>query len=295
MKHRRLGRGLSALIRETTDETIRSDSILHVPIDLITPNPLQPRQDFDSENAKLSLEELANSIKEKGIIQSITVRSAGEGYELIAGERRWRAARMAGLTEIPVHIIDITNDVEMVEYALIENIQRENLNIIEEAEAYATLNSKFSLSHMEIATAVGKSRVAISNTLRLLKLPSNIKNGLRENKITAGHARALLGLKIPKYLDSIYNRIVKNNESVRAVEVIVAKLNEDGQKEKSKQRSSRRVVSPEIQKIEDDLFHLLEAKVEVNHKGQKGGVIKIHYFNDDDLNRLIDLMFQIET
>ena len=208
MATKRLGRGINALIRETTDESAQTNPIFHVPLKLVSPNPHQPRQTFDEK----SLKELAESIREKGIIQPITVRTRDKGYELIAGERRLRAAKLAGLTEVPVHVLEIEDDVEMMEMALIENIQRENLNVVEEAEAYAMLNSNYKLSHTAIAKAVGKSRANISNTLRLLKLPAEVIESLRKNEISAGHARALLGLKKASQMSLRWKRIEERQE-----------------------------------------------------------------------------------
>ncbi|MEE9167364.1 MAG: ParB/RepB/Spo0J family partition protein [Candidatus Neomarinimicrobiota bacterium] len=290
----RLGKGLGALIGRTFEETAGPESTLLVPIDRITPNPFQPRQDFESPGANRSLEELANSIREKGIIQPITVRSKGDGYELIVGERRWRAAKLAGLEEIAALILEIDSDVEMMEYALIENLQRENLNAIEEAEAYATLKKKYTLSHAEIARAVGKSRVAVSNTLRLLNLPERIKESLKREEITAGHARALLGLKNTRDMVRLWKRIVERDESVRATEELVA--NAMAGEKKAMRRSHLLSVpkSVEIRKVENDLIAILGTKVTIRERS-KGGVIEVEYYSQDDLQRLLELFADMEA
>ena len=210
MATKRLGRGINALIRETTDESAQTNPIFHVSLKLVSPNPHQPRQKFDEK----SLKELAESIREKGIIQPITVRTRDKGYELIAGERRLRAAKLAGLTEVPVHVLEIEDDVEMMEMALIENIQRENLNVVEEAEAYAMLNNNYKLSHTAIAKAVGKSRASISNTLRLLKLPAEvIEMSVEEKSRVAG--QRISETKCPP--DAVFAAIIRNEQLVPAV------------------------------------------------------------------------------
>ncbi|MFQ6607211.1 MAG: ParB/RepB/Spo0J family partition protein [Fidelibacterota bacterium] len=287
MTARKLGRGLSALIRETTDETAGPDSILQIPVSLIAPNPHQPRQKFDED----SLHELAESIKAKGIIQPITVRAGEDNYELIVGERRLRAARLAGLTEVPAHILNVESDSEMMEFALIENIQRENLNIMEEAEAYAVLASKYKMSHTAIAQAVGKGRVVISNTLRLLKLPPEIRMSLRTDEITAGHARALLALKDSRAMIKMWKYIVSHGPSVRTTEEMVGRILSGAIK--GKQRAKKRK-NASLQRIEDELISLLGTKVVIKPKS-KGGSIEIEYYSDDDLDRLLELLSDLNS
>ena len=289
MTEKRLGRGLSALIREKTDETLDSGSILRVALNLVSPNPHQPRQKFD----KKSLKELANSIREKGIIQPITVRNRNDGYEIVVGERRWRAAKVAGLTDIPAHVLEVKDDAEMMEYALIENIQRENLNVMEEADAYAVLNRQHGLSHTQIAKAVGKSRAAISNTLRLLKLPSEIRESLRREQITAGHARALLALKHSQHMLKLWRRIIERQESVRSTEELVAQLVSGAPSKGKKRKRIRLRKSPDMQQVEDDLISILGTKVAIRPKS-KGGVIEVEYYSDLDLERLLDLFVEIK-
>ena len=289
MATKRLGRGINALIRETTDESAQTNPIFHVPLKLVSPNPHQPRQKFDEK----SLKELAESIREKGIIQPITVRTRDKGYELIAGERRLRAAKLAGLTEAPVHVLEIEDDVEMMEMALIENIQRENLNVVEEAEAYAMLNSNYKLSHTAIAKAVGKSRANISNTLRLLKLPAEVIESLRKNEISAGHARALLGLKKTSQMLLLWKRIVERQESVRTVEELVTQMRNGKAPVKKRPKKLKFTKSADIRKLENDLISIFGTKVSITPK-RKGGTIEISYFSGYDLERLLELFSEIE-
>ncbi len=289
MATKRLGRGINALIRETTDESAQTNPIFHVPLKLVSPNPHQPRQKFDEK----SLKELAESIREKGIIQPITVRTRDKGYELIAGERRLRAAKLAGLTEVPAHVLEIEDDVEMMEMALIENIQRENLNVVEEAEAYAMLNNNYKLSHTAIAKAVGKSRASISNMLRLLKLPAEVIESLRKNEISAGHARALLGLKKTSQMLLLWKRIVERQESVRAVEELVKQMSNGETPVKKRQKKLKLTKSADIRKLENDLISIFGTKVSITAK-RKGGIIEISYFSGYDLERLLELFSEIE-
>ena len=289
MATKRLGRGINALIRETTDESAQTNPIFHVLLKLVSPNPHQPRQKFDEK----SLKELAESIREKGIIQPITVRTRDKGYELIAGERRLRAAKLAGLTEVPVHVLEIEDDVEMMEMALIENIQRENLNVVEEAEAYAMLNSNYKLSHTAIAKAVGKSRASISNMLRLLKLPAEVIESLRKNEISAGHARALLGLKKTSQMLLLWKRIVERQESVRSVEELVTQMSNGKTPVKKRQKKLKLTKSADIRKLENDLISIFGTKVSITAK-RKGGIIEISYFSGYDLERLLELFSEIE-
>ena len=289
MATKRLGRGINALIRETTDESVQTNPIFHVPLKLVSPNPHQPRQKFDEK----SLKELAESIREKGIIQPITVRTRDKGYELIAGERRLRAAKLAGLTEVPAHVLEIEDDVEMMEMALIENIQRENLNVVEEAEAYAVLNSNYKLSHTAIAKAVGKSRANISNMLRLLKLPAEVIESLRKNEISAGHARALLGLKKTSQMLLLWKRIVERQESVRTVEELVTQMRNGKAPIKKRPKKLKLTKSADIRKLENDLISIFGTKVSITPK-RKGGTIEISYFSGYDLERLLELFSEIE-
>ncbi len=282
---KRLGKGLDAIIASHQDDT--RSGVAAVPIDQIRTNPHQPRQMFDPE----ALEELADSIRQKGIITPVTLREDDDGYILIAGERRLRAAQIAGLTEIPAYVIEISDDVDIMEVALIENIQRENLNPIEEAEAYSVLHSKHDLSQEQIAKAVGKKRVTVTNALRLLKLPTEIKRSLREDEITAGHGRALLGLKTTNAQLNLWQKIVREGLSVRVTEALVQQANQSETAKKS--TAKKRQVAPQVKAIEDEMISLLGTKVKLK-PGKDGGSITINYYSNDDLERLLDLLRKIE-
>ena len=291
MSKRRLGRGINALIGDSVEQSKSTDSILHISINKISPNPHQPRNEFNDER----LSELADSISDKGILQPITVRKLNKGYELVAGERRLRAAKKAGLKNMPAYILDVNNDADMVEMALIENIQREDLNVVEEAEAYSQLNKRYKLSHADIGKAVGKSRTSISNIIRLLQLPKRVIDSLKKNEISAGHARALLGLTSKVEVISIWKRILERSESVRTVEELVAQHNlKKVVRKKKMKKSSRLLKSADLKKIEDDLISILGTKVFIFEK-KNGGRIEINYFSNEDLERILELLFEIEN
>ena len=222
MSVKRLGKGLEALIRP--QDEIKEDSkkktkdsalgVSAIPVKDIKPNPNQPRRDFNQD----AIEELVHSIKAKGIVTPITVRKKDSQYEIIAGERRWRASKKAKKRTIPAYVLNVKSDSEILELSLIENIQRQDLNPLEEANAFAVLNTEFGMSHQKIAKAVGKKRTTISNSLRLLKLPPDIKKSLRENEISSGHARAILQCKTIKQMNALWKKIIQNNLSVRSAE-----------------------------------------------------------------------------
>ena len=218
MPKRGLGKGLKALIPEY--DSVNEKSLDNeIPISSIIPNKNQPRIDFSSNNAKKSLDELSKSIKENGVLQPVTVRQIKDKhYELIAGERRLRASKVAGLKTIPCYIISVNSESEMLEFALIENIQREGLNPIEEAESYLLLKEKYKLTQSQIAKKVGKGRTTITNSLRLLKLPKNIKNSLISGQIQAGHARAILKLSNLNDINDTFDKLIEKNLSVRQLE-----------------------------------------------------------------------------
>jgi ParB family chromosome partitioning protein len=288
----RLGKGLEALIRPEAEQkkkpakkpTIAKPGVTEIPLKDIRPNPNQPRRDFDES----ALEELAASIKEKGIVTPVTVREVEGGYELVAGERRWRASKKCKLKTIPAYVIAVKDDAEMMEIALIENIQREDLNSLEESEAYAVLNSKFEMSHEAIAKAVGKKRVTISNSLRLLKLPPDIRKSLRKGDISAGHARAILQAKTGPAMHKIWKAILKQDLSVRGAEALVKAATEPPKKKKIIFTKK----SPQVQALENQLIEVLGTKVELKPR-KKGGAIEISYFSDDDLERILDLINSI--
>lgn len=285
MSSKRLGKGINAIInpdsRKNTNPPNRS-GVNKVKINNIKPNPDQPRRDFD----KKSLEELSLSIKNKGIITPITLRKSGKDYEIVAGERRWRAAKKANLKSIPAYIIDIKNNSEMMQVALIENIQREDLNAIEEAEGYAILNSKYGLSHDEIANTIGKKRTTISNALRLLKLPPEIRKSIRAGKISAGHGRAILQKKTISAMQVFWKKIINESLSVRAAEALVRPLG------KVKKIRKVGVKKGSTKGIEDKLIEIFGTKVNLK-PSQVGGSIEIVYFSDDDLDRILDLLQSI--
>ena len=285
MSSKRLGKGINAIINPDSKKNANSSKrsgVNKVKINNIKPNPDQPRRDFD----KKSLEELSLSIKNKGIITPITLRKSGKDYEIVAGERRWRAAKKANLKSIPAYIIDIKNNSEMMQVALIENIQREDLNAIEEAEGYAILNSKHGLSHDEIANTIGKKRTTISNALRLLKLPPEIRKSIREGKISAGHGRAILQKKTISAMQVFWKKIINESLSVRAAEALVRPL--------SKVKKIRKVgvKKGSTKGIEDKLIEIFGTKVNLK-PSQVGGSIEIVYFSDDDLDRILDLLQSI--
>ena len=287
MATKRLGKGINALIRPPSKQDTSPAGVTNLPISKIKTNPHQPRKKFD----KKSLLELASSIKEKGVITPITVKTDGNGYILIAGERRLRASKLIKKREIPGYIIELTNDSEMMEVALIENIQRENLNSIEESEAFAVLQGKFNLSQSKIALAVGKSRSTITNALRLLQLHIQVKKSISDNRISAGHGRAILAMKTESRMLTLWKMIIEQNLSVRAAETQV----KDKTKKISKKHKTK--IKPKdasLRKLEDELIAIFGTKVQLNHKGKKGGMIIVDYFSDDDLERLLDLIRTIE-
>ncbi len=282
MSSKRLGKGINAIINTRPEDNFDSLvelGVSEIKLSDIKPNPDQPRRDFDSK----SLEELSLSIKKKGIITPITVRKNGDNYQIVAGERRWRAARKANLKHIPSYIIDVKNSAEMMEVALIENIQREDLNAIEEAEGYAILNSKHGLSHDEIAKAIGKKRTTISNSLRLLKLPPEIRKSIREGKISAGHGRAILQKKTITAMQVFWKKIINESLSVRSAEALVKPSKTLSKLKKLK------VHSGPVRAIENQLIEIFGTKVKLK-PAQIGGSIEIIYFSDDDLERIVDLL-----
>jgi len=287
MPTKRLGKGIDALIRPQSNQDVAPAGVLSIQISDIKTNPHQPRKIFD----KKSLEELAASIKEKGVITPITVKLENNGYVLIAGERRLRASKLIKKKQIPAYIIELTSDSEMMEVALIENIQRENLNSIEESEAYAVLQGKFNLSQSKIAVAVGKSRTTITNALRLLQLPIEVKKSISDNRISAGHGRAILAMKTESKMLNLWKMILEQNLSVRAAEALVKGKTIKFSKKNKKTIKSKKA---SVRKIEDELISIFGTKVQLNHKDNKGGSIVVDYFSNDDLERLLDLIRTIE-
>lgn len=293
-----LGRGLNALIpkvplREVsiqpearTGERTADGSIARIECDRIRPNPFQPRSDFDQG----SLHELTQSIIEKGVIQPITVRRLGDEYQLITGERRLRAVQAAGLTEIPAYVIAVQSDKEMLELALIENIQREHLNPMEIAAAYQRLIVECHLTQEEIAQKVGKDRTTVANFLRLLKLPLQIQDGLRKNKLSMGHARALINIPSEELQLKIYEKIINDGLSVRRVE----QLAKGGKPSHKARKVSASVPTSSILSVEEKIRRALGTKVTVRSKGGGRGEIVIEYYSLDDLDRLLDIFAAVE-
>ncbi|HON56454.1 MAG TPA: ParB/RepB/Spo0J family partition protein [bacterium] len=281
-----LGKGINALIPENATplaEKPQNNIILYVSIDSIKPNIYQPRKAFDESN----LQELADSIKSVGIINPLIVREEGDNkYQLIAGERRWRAAKLAGISHIPV-IVQKADNQEMLEVAIIENIQRVDLNVLEEAEGYQALLKEFGMTHEEIAEKVGKNRSTVTNTLRLLKLPFEIKDALRKNIITMGHARALLALEDNETeMLKVFKTIINDGISVRETELLIKKLSKSEEKTGGV-RAVKSRVTVEIRHLEEELMEHLGTKVSIKDKNHRGKII-IEYYSLDDFERLMD-------
>jgi ParB family chromosome partitioning protein len=279
MNRQPLGRGLSALIPEAIKKQT-TDRVIGIPVEDISPSPYQPRVQLDKE----SLREMAASIKEKGVIQPIIVRSLGtDKYEVIAGERRLRACKIAGLSEVPAIVREV-DDAEAMAMAITENIQREDLNAIELARAYSILISQFNLTQEQLAQAVGKSRSAVANMLRLLQLPQEIQGHVLSGRISMGHARALLALENENQQVSVCKRVIEAGLSVRQTESLVQRLLHQP---KSQERSISR--PPEIEAMENHLRTLLATQVRIR-QGRKKGKIEIEYYSQDDLERIKDIL-----
>jgi ParB family chromosome partitioning protein len=278
-RKRGLGRGLDALI-ETAPETPR-EAVRSLPIDSLRPNRFQPRSHF----AEAQIEELAESIRAQGIVQPLVVTPEGDGWAIIAGERRWRAARKAGLESVPVVVREVADDRELLELALVENLQRSDLNPIEEAEAYAALQEKFGLSQEAVAARVGKARTTVTNALRLLRLPEEVLELLREGQLTAGQARPLLGLENAEAQILLAERAVREGLSARDLERLTA---DPGERPKSKKKPDR---PPEVHTVaaEEKLTRRLQTRVEIKRQG-KGGHVRIHFHSEEELMRLYDVL-----
>ena len=278
MERKALGKGIGALIPEK--ENLDKSAIIYVQTEQIKPNPFQPREDFDLA----AIEELAQSIKEKGVIQPLLVRRVGNYFELIAGERRLRASKSLGLNEIPVIIKDV-NDQDSLEYALIENIQRESLNPIEEAHAYQHLMDKFQVTQEKISEGLGKARTTIANTLRLLKLPHEIQDEMKKGRISFAHGRALLEIDDENQQRRLTQEIISKGLSVRELESIIKTHRPKG----IKRKSSQLVREPFIAAVEEGLQQLLSTKVRIN-KMKKRGHIFIEFYSQEDLERILNVI-----
>jgi ParB family chromosome partitioning protein len=278
-KKRGLGKGLDALIPTGADQIPSKQGLLQVPVENIQPNPRQPRKSVEIEN----ISQLADSIREHGILQPLVVlpKGAGGTYTLIAGERRLRAAQKAGLEFVPV-IVREANEQQQLEWALVENLQRTDLNPLETANGYLQLADEFDLSHAEIAKRVGKNRATVSNTLRLLKLSAAVRGALIENKISEGHARALLSLPTAQAQSAALQSILERELSVRQTEELVQRLL--GERRKKKPTTKR---SPEETALENQLRDALGTRVTLK-RGRRGGSLVIRFFSDEELNALVD-------
>ena len=278
-----LGRGLNALLGTPDVET---DQLREIDIERILPNSHQPRKNFDEE----ALNDLANSIREHGVVQPIVVRPLDDGFfQLIAGERRWRAAKRAGLGRVPA-VVREAGEHSALEIALIENLQREDLNPMEEAQAYERLIVDFGMTQEEVARRVGKNRATIANMLRLLKLPSEVQQWLRENKLSAGHAKALLSLSdLSAILDSA-RKIIQGNYSVRQAETLVSRYSQTGKEGSTGEAES---VDPNVKAAIHTLEQALGTKVTVQENGGKGK-IEIHFFSFEEMNRLYEGLLRVK-
>lgn len=288
-RKRGLGQGLSALISDEREEEIALENnkdILKVKLSLVEPNPNQPRKQFDED----ALLELAESIKQFGVLQPLVVVKRDKFYEIIAGERRWRAAKLAGIKEIPVLVKDFTEE-EIVEVSLIENIQREDLNPIEEAIAYHRLASEFNLKQDDIATKVSKSRSAITNSLRLLQLNEKVQQMVITQMISSGHARTLLAIKDIDQQYEVAVQVFDNKLSVRETESLIKKLMTE---KKEKIVKKDQMMDPIISSLQKSIEEILGTKVKIDAKKNKG-IIEIEYFSNAELDRIIELLQQIEN
>ncbi|HIV74898.1 MAG TPA: ParB/RepB/Spo0J family partition protein [Candidatus Pseudogracilibacillus intestinigallinarum] len=274
---KRLGKGLGALFNEV--ESTEDHVVEMVALKDMRTNPYQPRKTFDTD----AIEELKVSILEYGIIQPLIVRQSIKGYEIVAGERRFRAAKEAGLTEVPA-IVKEYDDKKMMEIALLENLQREDLTVIEEAEAYKNLMDELGLTQEQLSQKLGKSRSHIANVMRLLSLPEDIILNISNGELSMGHGRALLGLKNKEQLYPLVDKILTNNLNVRQVEMMITELNEAKKKEKQKKKSD-----PFLESQATKLRDVLGTNVKIQ-KNKHKGKIEIEFYNDDDLERLIMLL-----
>ncbi len=279
-----LGRGLDSLLPDIPPIDNSSKEYFLCDVGLIRSNRYQPRQRFSKDE----LDELSRSIKEQGMIQPLLVRKDANGYELIAGERRLRAAKMAGLDKVPVVIKDVS-DKNMLEISIVENIQREDLNGMEEAEAYHHLMIEFNLTQDQVALRVGKSRSTIANCLRLRQLPEEIKSGIRDNSLTMGHARALLGAGTSAQQRAAWRAVVSKGLSVRETETMVKQLKAEKIEPKKSKPGSEEIY---LKDLAEDFSRCLGTKVQIKKHGQKGKVI-IDFYTNDDLDRLISIFKHI--
>ncbi|MCS6824992.1 MAG: ParB/RepB/Spo0J family partition protein [Caldilinea sp.] len=295
-KRRGLGRGLGALIMDSAVTPVSPEAAAQaeaggvklIDIDRLLPNPRQPRTTFDST----ALEELAASIRTHGIIQPLVVTAAADQpgrYWLVAGERRWRAARIAGLKEVPVIVREATPQ-QLMEWALVENVQRADLNPIEEATAFQTLMAEFGLTQAEVAERVGKSRPAIANAVRLLSLPLEVQQAVIDGQITAGHARALLGLSDPEAIRRALSEVVRRELSVRQTEALVRRMNEPSAKPASPVAEEDPQLQSHLRYMEDRFRSALGTKVSLSRNPDGAGKLIVHFYSDEDLEAIFRLI-----
>jgi len=277
MERKALGKGISALIPEV-EPADKGTKIVYVRIDQLKPSPFQPREDFDSQQ----LEELAQSIREKGVIQPILVRRKGEDYEIIAGERRFRAANSLNLKELPIIVKD-ADDQDSLELSLIENIQRQGLNPIEEAHAYKYLIDKFNVTQDKISEVLGKARASVTNTLRLLKLPQEIQDEIKKNRISFAHGRALLEVEDDNQQLRLLEKIISNRLSVRELENLIKRL----RSRTGKNQPRTAAQDPRLHVWEEELQRILATKVKIR-KDLKRGHILIEFYSQEELERIVD-------
>lgn len=285
MEKKSLGRGIEALIpsKEIADE--KHEKVVYLKIEDISSNPYQPRQNFDTQN----LEELTQSIREKGIIQPILVRRKGDGFELIAGERRLRAANLLNFKEIPAIVKDV-DDPESLKLSLVENLQRKDLNPIEEARAFKYLNDQFGITQEQIGQIIGKSRVSITNTLRLLNLPQEIQEEIKKGTISFAHGRLLLELTDTNQQRILAQKIIANSLSVRELENLMKKI----RPAKVRAKKSKKALDPYLLVMEEELQGLLGTKVQI-YPARKGGFIRIEFYSQEELERIWGILKQGST
>jgi len=297
-----LGKGLDALIpsgpvtdeeevsviptTDTNDDGVSTEVLAHIAVENIEPNPYQPRSEFDEE----SLHELAQSIREKGLVQPVTVRRHKGGYQLISGERRVRACREAGIEFIPAYIRKVTSVQEMIELALIENLQRETLNPIEIAHSYQRLVNEFSYTQDQIATKVGKNRTTVANFIRLLKLPKEIQKSIQSDEISMGHARAIINISDPAARSRIWKKAVRSGLSVREVEKLVRALDTIGTDRKPEKKKES--MSGPVEELAAKVRDMYGTKVHIRATRSGKGSINIEFYTDEDLERIVDLLLR---
>jgi ParB-like partition proteins len=274
-----LGKGLGALLSDLNEE---SQPTTEIDIAFLQPNPFQPRKVFDQEK----LEELAESIKVHGLIQPLIVRKMQNGYQIVAGERRWRASKLAGLSMIPVVVREL-EDKEMMSIALIENIQRQDLNVIEEAITYKKLMEEYVLTQEELAAQIGKSRSQVANTLRMLNLPPEIQTHLSDQRISVGHAKVLLGIMSKDLMIRLCERIIERDLSVREAEALIQDMTKS-----SRKINRTRSKDIDVVELENNLQRIFGAKVKISGNSNKGKVV-IEYYTEDDLERILEILGNI--